>query len=72
MVVHDLRRARLNDPDLPPALLPDGWIGAEAFDLAGNLYRSINDKAWSAVVDATDLCLGNADSRLSQRFARSC
>ena len=69
MVVHDLRRARLNDPDLPPDLLPNGWIGAEAFDLAGDLYRAISDKAWAAVEDATDLSLSNADARLEGRFA---
>ncbi|MDH3296335.1 MAG: phenylacetic acid degradation operon negative regulatory protein PaaX [Acidimicrobiia bacterium] len=69
MVVHDLRRVRLIDPDLPPALLPDEWIGTEAFDLAGRLYRTVAAKAWSAVEDVTDLCLSRADSRLERRFA---
>jgi phenylacetic acid degradation operon negative regulatory protein len=68
MVVHDLRRARLSDPDLPSALLPDGWIGIEAFELAARLYRQIDDRAWVAVEAATDLDPERGDSRLKDRF----
>ncbi len=68
MIVHDLRRARFNDPDLPPALLPEQWIGAEAFELAGDVYRTVTDKAWSAVEEATDLRRSDGDSRLERRF----
>ena len=69
MVVHDLRRARLADPDLPAALLPEEWIGGEAFDLAAGIYRTIDDPAWSAVESATDLVVDDADARLDLRFA---
>ncbi|MDH4278695.1 MAG: phenylacetic acid degradation operon negative regulatory protein PaaX [Acidimicrobiia bacterium] len=68
MIVHDLRRARLSDPHLPAALLPDGWVGAEAFDLAARIYRAVDDRAWSAVEQATDLEVANGDARLTLRF----
>lgn len=69
MIVHDLRRARLSDPDLPHALLPDGWVGTEAFDLAARIYRSVDDRAWSAIEQATDLVVADGDARLGLRFA---
>lgn len=68
MIVHDLRRARLSDPDLPAALLPDGWIGAEAFELAARLYRRVDDRAWQAIGRATELVVNAGDARLERRF----
>ncbi len=38
-MVHQLRRLRLADPLLPTELLPGDWIGARAFDLAGEIHR---------------------------------
>lgn len=70
MIVHDLRRARLSDPDLPAALLPDGWVGEEAFDLAARIHRSIDRLAWQAVEQVTDLIVADGDARLNLRFAR--
>lgn len=67
MVVHDLRRARLRDPDLPAALLPDNWIGRQAIELAAELYRSINDQAWSWVEQVTGLTVA-ADDVVASRF----
>lgn len=69
MVVHDLRRARLADPELPAALLPDQWVGDRAFELASGLYRRVTDRAWEAVESMTGLRLANADARLAARFA---
>ena len=71
MVVHDLRRARLADPELPAALLPDEWVGDRAFALAGELYRAVTNRAWEAVEAMTDLRLVDADARLPARFAES-
>jgi phenylacetic acid degradation operon negative regulatory protein len=68
MVVHDLRRARLVDPELPTVLLPEGWVGGRAFDLAGELYRAVTDRAWEAVEAMTDLRLADADGRVAARF----
>lgn len=46
MVVHDLRRARLADPELPAALLPSDWPAAAAHALAGRAYRRLSPGAW--------------------------
>lgn len=55
MLVHDLRRARLNDPELPDELLPPDWIGAQAFALAAPTYRAIDPLAWQRVESITGL-----------------
>ena len=41
MLVHDFRRPRLADPDLPPELTPPGWPAPAAFALAGDAYRAV-------------------------------
>lgn len=68
MLVHDLRRARLNDPDLPSAILPARWIGREATEMAGEAYRRISPAAWTEIERVTDLRLDQADDRLRRRF----
>ena len=55
MLVHDLRRARLRDPDLPSALLADDWVGHRAIALAAQLHRTITGPAWRWVEDLTGL-----------------
>ena len=69
MIVHDLRRARLSDPDLPSALLPDSWVGVEAFELAAGIHRAVDDRAWAAVEDVTELVATDGDARLDLRFS---
>lgn len=69
MIVHDLRRARLSDPDLPAALLADGWVGVEAFDLAARIHRMVDDRAWAGVEQVTELAVADGDARLDLRFA---
>ncbi len=60
MLVHDLRRARLRDPDLPADLLADGWIGHRAIELAAELYGRITDPAWTWVAEVTGLTVADA------------
>ena len=38
LLVHEYRRALLKDPSLPSALLPEGWSGTRATELARALY----------------------------------
>ena len=45
MLVHELRRIRLRVPDMPGELLPPGWIGDRAYDLAAGLYRRLSRPA---------------------------
>jgi phenylacetic acid degradation operon negative regulatory protein len=39
LLIHSFRRIVLHDPLLPNALLPDPWIGDDAYRLAGEIYR---------------------------------
>ena len=41
LLIHEYRRIHLQDPLLPPPLLPGGWIGAEAYALCRGLYATV-------------------------------
>lgn len=57
MVVHDIRRPRLADPDLPAALLADDWPGRAAFALAARAYRGTDDATWRWLSTAAELTI---------------
>ncbi len=69
MVVHDLRRARLRDPDLPAAVLPADWVGHRAIGLAAELYRAVTAPAWRWVEEITGLTVDPTTPPLSERFS---
>lgn len=52
MLVHELRRARLADPELPPEALPAGWPGPDAVAVASAVYHAVAEGAerWLAKV----------------------
>jgi phenylacetic acid degradation operon negative regulatory protein len=41
LAIHEYRRILLRDPELPAALLPERWAGAEAATLCATLYRAV-------------------------------
>lgn len=41
LLVHEYRKIHLQDPMLPPALLPQDWVGTEAYELTASLYRAV-------------------------------
>ena len=41
LLIHEYRKIHLQDPLLPPALLPSDWVGATAYDLARRLYGTV-------------------------------
>jgi phenylacetic acid degradation operon negative regulatory protein len=41
LLIHEYRRIHLRDPLLPPALLPEKWIGAEAYQMCTRLYNGV-------------------------------
>ncbi|EQD32163.1 phenylacetic acid degradation operon negative regulatory protein PaaX, partial [mine drainage metagenome] len=41
LLIHDYRKIHLRDPLLPPALLPESWIGVEAYALCAGLYTAV-------------------------------
>ncbi|MEJ6001854.1 PaaX family transcriptional regulator [Paucibacter soli] len=45
LLIHALRRVQLRDPQLPAALLPRGWPGAQAYALSARLYRQLHRAA---------------------------
>ena len=49
MLIHDFRRVRLREPDLPDELLPSGWAGTQAHELAASMYRAVSLRAWETV-----------------------
>lgn len=69
MLIHDLRRTRLRDPELPSELLPNDWVGRQALDLAGSMYRSLGEPSWQWVETVTGLTVDPTDPRLARRFA---
>ncbi|MGD9752363.1 MAG: PaaX family transcriptional regulator C-terminal domain-containing protein [Acidimicrobiia bacterium] len=60
MLVHDHRRARLTDPDLPAALLPDDWPAADAHRLAADAYHLVSPGAWRSLHARTGLTVADA------------
>jgi phenylacetic acid degradation operon negative regulatory protein len=45
LLVHEYRRVRLRDPQLPPALLPADWPGGAAYALCRDFYRAASPLA---------------------------
>lgn len=41
LLIHDYRKIHLQDPLLPPGLLPERWIGASAYELCRSLYGRV-------------------------------
>lgn len=68
MIVHDLRRARLSDPELPADLLPVNWIGNQSMALAGSAYRVVDDASWCWAESVTGLIADRSDPQLARRF----
>lgn len=66
MVVHELRRARLSDPDLPPELLPADWPAANAYLVGARAYRRLAPAAEQWLAQVTGLTTDPA--RTAARF----
>ncbi len=49
LLVHEYRKALLRDPQLPPALLPQSWIGQRAFAMSRAIYARVRDRAERAI-----------------------
>jgi phenylacetic acid degradation operon negative regulatory protein len=41
LLIHEYRKIHLQDPLLPPALLPHGWVGTAAYGLCRRLYARV-------------------------------
>ncbi len=56
LLIHEYRKIHLQDPLLPPKLLPTDWVGRRAYELTRRLY--------GAVVAAAELHLSESARRL--------
>ncbi|HUI62744.1 MAG TPA: PaaX family transcriptional regulator C-terminal domain-containing protein [Steroidobacteraceae bacterium] len=71
LLIHEYRKIHLQDPLLPPALLPEGWVGAAAYDLCRGLYARVFDGAeeyLSSTASTLDHPLPPADAAAYERF----
>ncbi len=41
LLIHEYRKIHLRDPLLPPALLPENWIGLEAYTVCTRVYTAV-------------------------------
>jgi phenylacetic acid degradation operon negative regulatory protein len=54
LAIHEYRRVLLRDPELPPELLPERWIGVEARAVCAEIYRRVaRAAAWYVVQNGT-------------------
>jgi phenylacetic acid degradation operon negative regulatory protein len=71
LLIHEYRKIHLQDPLLPPALLPVNWVGAAAYDLSKHLYSAVfpaAERYLSNTASTTTEPLPTADSSAYARF----
>ena len=71
LLIHEYRKIHLQDPLLPPALLPADWVGAAAYDLSRQLYSAVFAAAEHYLSDTAGTLtepLPSADSSAYARF----
>jgi len=71
LLIHDYRKIHLQDPLLPPALLPPEWVGAVAYDLCRSLYARVfagAEEFLSNTASTLEQPLPAADTAAYERF----
>jgi len=71
LLIHEYRRIHLQDPLLPPQLLPGDWVGTSAYELCRALYAGVYAGAESHVGGAARSLSGalpEADAASRARF----
>jgi len=71
LLIHDYRKIHLQDPLLPPALLPADWVGSSAYELCASLYARVFDAAeafLTATASTLDEPLPAAEAATYERF----
>jgi phenylacetic acid degradation operon negative regulatory protein len=74
LLIHEYRKIHLQDPLLPPPLLPVNWVGAAAYDLSKHLYSAVlpaAERYLSNTASTTTEPLPPADSSAYARFGGS-
>ncbi|HEY6924717.1 MAG TPA: PaaX family transcriptional regulator C-terminal domain-containing protein [Steroidobacteraceae bacterium] len=71
LLIHEYRKIHLQDPLLPPALLPSDWVGAAAYHLSKRLYSAVfaaAERYLSATASTMAEPLPPADGSAYSRF----
>jgi phenylacetic acid degradation operon negative regulatory protein len=71
LLIHEYRKIHLQDPLLPPALLPVNWVGTAAYDLSKHLYSAVfaaAERYLTNTASTTTESLPPADSSAYARF----
>ncbi len=58
LLVHEFRRVLLRDPQLPPELLPERWVGHGAYELCRALYWQLHEPAARHLADTCESTSG--------------
>ncbi len=69
MVIHDYRRVRLADPELPAPLLGESWAGSTARSLAARLHSLTAGPVWDQLQALTGMRPAAGHSVHTTRFA---
>ncbi len=70
LLIHEYRKIHLRDPLLPHSLLPEDWIGAQAYELCRALYRAVFVPADQFVSDVAETLSGKLTRPSRQTFRR--
>jgi phenylacetic acid degradation operon negative regulatory protein len=71
LLIHEYRKIHLQDPLLPPALLPTDWVGSSAYEACAQLYGQVFTGAeafLTATASTLDGALPAADAAVFDRF----
>jgi len=71
LLIHEYRKIHLQDPLLPPALLPADWVGSGAYELCASLYSkvfSLAEEFLTATASTLEQPLPAADASAYRRF----
>jgi len=71
LLIHDYRKIHLQDPLLPPALLPSDWVGSRAYDTCAQLYGKVFNAAedyLTSTASTLEAGLPQADPAVYERF----
>ena len=70
LLIHEYRKIHLRDPLLPPELLPEGWIGTEAYGLCRRLYATVFRAAERHLDEHATTLEGPLPEAAAETFAR--
>jgi phenylacetic acid degradation operon negative regulatory protein len=71
LLIHNYRKIHLQDPLLPPALLPHDWIGSSAYDSCARSYGKVfaaAEQFLTQTASTLEAALPRADAAVYERF----